>query len=134
MKKLLLLLLLSLGFIGSANASTSIIMCDAKSVEITQFGARTTFPNSTKTITMILDGNKSKGITNITIKEILSSGDSFSTTYSILKQDDRALTALINKPSSHGAEILFLNKQDGTFSIANLSMNAALGTTGRCYD
>jgi len=134
MKKYLLLLFLSLGLIGSANASTVILICDTKSVEITEFGARTTFPGSTKTVTMVLEVNKSGVIANLTIKEILTNGNSFSSKYSILKQDDKALTALGSGTNSHGAEILFLNKQDGRFSIAHLVMSAALGTTGRCYE
>ena len=133
MKKLLLLLFLSLGFTSSTNAATAILICDAKSVEITEWGARTTFPSSTKTFTMIVEINK-KEITNIKIKEKLYSGDTHLTKYKILKQDKRALTAIDNSISSHGAEILFLNKENGRFSIANLTMSAALGTTGRCYE
>ena len=134
MKKLLLLLLLSLGFIGSAYAETFVLTCNAKSVDMTQFGANTNFPNSTKTITMILEGNSNNGITKITFNDIGYKGEIRSSIFKILKQDTSGLTALGNNISAFGGDMLFLNLQDGTFSHTILELATVSSTVGRCYE
>ena len=142
MKKPLLLLLLSLGFIGNSYSAILVLTCDTESVEVGKYGKRTTFPNSTSTITMILEHNNKKPvaeITSITTKKIIggawSDGKkmSVSTKYKILKQNDDALTAIDEKISPYGAEILFLNKKNGIFSSANSGMGEVVGTSGNCY-
>ena len=143
MKKLLLLLILPFGLIGNSYAATIVITCDTESVIVDNtLGKRTKFPGSTDNITMILEYiNKEPvdEITSITTKQIIggewNDGKKFNTTtkFKILKQSDKALTAISDDVNVYGAEILFLNKQNGEYTSAYVNSNEANGTIGKCY-
>jgi hypothetical protein len=123
MKKLLLLLLLSLAFIGSAYAG-DVYACKYRSQDISvNYGERTGLISPD--ITLIVE---KKQVTTIWIG---TDGKSYSDVYKIAKQDKKSLTAL-KKATSWRIEGVFFDKKNKEFSMTQLGFSSVTGSSGRC--
>ena len=129
MKKLLLLLLLSLGFIGSANAAGDVYSCKYKTVEVSGENENDISSNfHNPDITLIVE---KKQVTTISINPI--DGKSYKDVYKILKQHKSyGLTAMEKTYTSNGVSTLYFNKNTLRFSMAILGLYIATGYSGRC--
>ena len=124
MKKLLLLLLLSLAFIGSANAG-DVYSCKYSTVRI--MGDSVTTGIISPDITLIVD---KKQVTTIFISPI--SGKPLRFVYKILEQDKRFGLTALEKPISNSVSTLYFNKRTKRFSMADLILEAVTSSSGRC--
>ena len=125
MSRLLLLLLISLGFTGSAYAAGDVYSCKYSTVRI--MGDSVTTGIISPDITLIVD---KKQVTTIFISPI--SGKSLRFVYKILEQDKRFGLTALEKPISNSVSTLYFDKVTKRFSMADLTTNMSDGSSGRC--
>ena len=125
MKKLLLLLLLSLGFIGSAYAG-DVYYCKYKTIDIGPTGTRTGIISPD--ITLIV---KKREV--ITMLSNPLTGETDTEAYKILEKDKFfGLTAMSKKIGPNSISILYFSERTKEFAMAYTTVSRATASSGRC--
>lgn len=127
MKKLLITLLIGIGFSGIILAKSVVWTCSQTSVDLNKNAARSEFPGSNDNFTMIIDDS------TITVKtRVLVFDEYWSHTYiyTIVKHhfDDWYIAHETNKTG-----MLLVNLKTGKFSKSALSLGSISGSIGQCY-
>ena len=124
MKKLLLLLLLSLGFFGKPAIASDVYICNYDSVLIFQNDITSDYPNPA--LTLIVDRNK------VTAKFIHpATGNVANEVFKIIENEYDQIVAFANPSLSiYG---LNLNPKTGIFGLTTLVLGEAAAFSGKCY-
>ena len=125
MKKLLLPLLLSLVFTGSAYAAADVYSCKYKTIELMGNNIKSNILSPE--ITLIVE---KKQITSIYISSY--SGKAKQDVFKILKEDKRFGLVALKKPSWNSISTLYFNKRTKRFSMADLILEAVTSYSGNC--
>ena len=140
MKKLLLLLLVSFGFVSSSYAKTTTVTCNETRIQHASdqgFNLPTTETRYNLTMQFIKEDGEVKEILVTTVNDSDISGKqtSYTSTYEVVKSDELGILAIGKPVFSFVIQTLTIDLKTGLYARAEITnvAGSSSGMSGKCY-